>query len=302
MTDGNRSPDRFPPENNTAAEPGSERRKEIRSPIDSIVLPFLGSVESNQATFEYLLFNLSPSGVGIMIPRWVVRREHLHPGDTVELHAPFRFQNRYFTRGKVAWTQWDESANAQACGIFMVEAPPPYYPVYISIKAAAVNIDLQDFESSDRLLCLLLKDAHLLKRGALIYLKHLIPFFYRLGEFHPAEYKDLKDHVLEDIQQRVSAHARALADCETAARKEKWGLSDLPRVLDLDLFRGAVESELQRDLLLTAFQADTARRYLDAIQELEKKLYHTFNTLIMLYMQALNEDASTEPASADGGY
>lgn len=276
---------------------GQEQRGENRIAIDSIILPFLGSLASNQATFEYLLHNLSPSGACIMIPRWVVRREHLHRGDNLELHAPFRYHGSFYTKGRVIWTRWDESSDCQVCGITMTEAPPPYYPVFISLQAAKVSIDLQDFDSSGRLLYLLLKDAHLLKRGTLIYLKHLVPFFYRVGEYPSSEYEALKDTILDDIRGRVDAQARLLADHQTVASRDGWRLVDLPRVLDLNIFRSAVESEMQRDLLLTVFQVDTVRFYLDAIQELEKKLYHTFNTLMMLYMQALTKETAATSSS-----
>ena len=55
---------------------------------------------------------------------------------------------------------------------------------------------------------------------------------------------------------------------------------------------------MQRDLLLTVFQTDAVLLYLDAIQELEKKLYHTFNTLVMLYMQALDADSTQQLSDA----
>ena len=179
----------------------------------------------------------------------------------------------------------------------MTVAPPPYYPVFISLRAANVSIDLQDFDSSGDLLYLLLKDAHLLKRGTLIYLKHLVPFFYRVGEYPSSEYKALKDNILEDIRGRVDAQVRLLADYQAVASHEEWRLTDLPRVLDLNIFRSAIESEMQRDLLLTVFQVGTVRFYLDAIQELEKKLYHTFNTLMMLYMQALSRETTATSSS-----
>jgi len=266
---------------------GLGRRREPRHPVDSIVLPFLGSTEAYQGTFEYLVDDLSPSGIRIVLPRWLVQREYLNPGDGVCLNAPFRFQGCFYSRGDVAWARWDETIEAQICGVRMAGAAPPYYPVFISLRAGAIGLDLQDFQSPERLLYLLLKDMYLLKRGILIYLKHLVPFFYRIGDYAPARYADFKDSILEDIRRRVDTHARFLSNLLMTAHRDGWGIDDIPRVIDLGEVREAVESEIQHDLLFTALGTESARPYLSAIQKLEQKLYYSFNALMMLYIQAL---------------
>jgi hypothetical protein len=266
----------------------AERRKEERHAVDSILLPFLGTRENDQGAFEYLLSNLSASGVGISIPRWLVSREHLKEGDRINLHIPFRRSERFYTRGTVMWERWDAEQEAQFCGLRMQSSlRPPYYPVYISLLQGDVHLDLQRFRSTENLIQRILKDAYLLKRGILIYLRHLVPFFYRIGEYPIEEYPELKETLLDDIRHRVESNALWLEDLYDTALREHWEQEELPVALDLGKLRETMESEVQRDLLATVFETGAVRPYLDAIYELEKKQSHLFNTLVMLYIQVL---------------
>ena len=73
---------------------GMESRRETRLPIESIVLPFLGSRELDFQPFEYLLQDVSPGGVKISIPSWVQGRESINRGERVNLHVPFEVKGK----------------------------------------------------------------------------------------------------------------------------------------------------------------------------------------------------------------
>lgn len=274
------------------AASASDRRRDPRRAIGSILMPFLGTRETDQGAFEYLLTDISQSGVGLSIPKWLVSREHLKPDDRINLHLPFSHNKRFYTRGQVAWTRWDDQQEAQLCGLRMERSIRPYYHVYISIESGGFEIDLQDFETVENLLQSLLKDAYLLKRGVLIYLKHLVPFFYRIAAYPTHDYPELKETLLDDIRQHVARHARQLNDLYDTAVAERWAQKEIPRLLDLEQLRELMESDVQRDLLMTVFGGGSVAPYLNAIYELEKKQSHLFNTIVMLYLQELAESIS----------
>ena len=269
--------------------PEDDRRFRSRKPIGSILMPFLGTRESDQGAFEYLLSDISASGVGLVIPRWLVSREHLKKNDVINLHIPFRYDERFYTRGHVAWERWDEEQEAQMCGLQMDPSIRPFYRVYISIETGGFELDLQEFDTVGNLLHGLLKDAYLLKRGILIYLKHLVPFFYRITEYPTDEYPELKETLLDDIRGRVKGNADRLESLYDTAVTEGWTQRDIPRLLDLEQLRGWMETEVQRDLLMAVFGGGGVRPYLNAIYELEKKQSHLYNTIVMLYLQVLAE-------------
>ena len=75
----------------------------------------------------------------------------------------------------MVWENWDDRQEAQFCGLRMQSSLRPYYPVYISLQAGNIRLDLKRFESVENLIQKIFKDAHLLKRGTLIYLRIWFP-------------------------------------------------------------------------------------------------------------------------------
>lgn len=252
-----------------------EMRAERRITIDSIVLPFLGSRAADFQPFQYILQDVSPTGVRIAIPSWVVNREHLTQGEEIHFHVPFLLDGRLLNVGRVAWARWEEEEDAQVVGAALERALPVNYPVRISHSTSTVETDLGRFETPENLVRQVLGDTVLLKRGVLIYLRHLSAFFRRASGMSHQEYEFFREAVIRDARQKAQKNLEMLE--EMAERDAVY--------LDLEELRRATEPEVYIDLFRTALGADTVRLYLDAVKQLEKKLYANYNTLVMLYIQ-----------------
>jgi hypothetical protein len=265
-----------------------EKRREPRIPIDSVLLPFLGSREEDQATFEYLPLDISLHGVGIAIPQWVVNREKLHEGDLINLNVPFSLQGQTFHQGKIMWTRWDETLQAQVSGLHLQKQMPLYYPIYFSWDKSEVFQTSKEIKLAD-LLVKVLKDSMLLKKGISIYFKHLIPYFSRITGYPVKDYATLKEIFLNDINNKIVEHKNKINELyEKFKVEDNHDLKSIAREINLENFRDIIESEIYIEILKVTFESNAALQYLYAIKELEKKLYYNFNTIVMIYLQSLS--------------
>ncbi|MBN2124481.1 MAG: PilZ domain-containing protein [Deltaproteobacteria bacterium] len=264
-----------------------ERREERRYPVDSILFPFLGSRDGDHACFEYLPLDISPHGLRITIPRWVVSREQLKQDERINLHVPFELDRKSYDQGRVAWTSWDKEMEAEVCGIEVTKRRPLHSSVYFCLSSRGVSVDFEAFPSVEDLEVKVVKDLFLLKKGVLIYLNHLVPYFFRIGKYPSDEYPLLKEMFLDDIRNRVREHRDALEALYDRIHKEDPGPVELSGFLDLEELRGLVESEISLEILRTTFQSEAVMPYLGAIKELEKKLYENYNAVVMLYIKSL---------------
>ena len=270
-----------------------ERRQEKRIDIDSLILPFIGSREDESSYFQYLLIDISLNGVKITIPKWLVRKDRLKKNDVINLHIPFQLGDKTYCRGSVAWISWDSTSEAQLCGIRIKKSAPLCYPIYISLQTSRIGIDLSEFDSVGDLLIKVLKDSSLVKKGVFVYLKHLIPYFSRIGNYPDKEYPQLKEFFLEDIQTRVKENQKRIEALYEKGVREQWRHTDIPKHLDLEELREFVESEINMDLMKSVFDSDAVLQYLHAITQLEKKLYSNYNTIVILYIQSLTQTEKT---------
>ena len=264
-----------------------ESRREERFTIDSIVLPFVGSREEDHVCFEYLPLDISHHGLKIAIPKWLVSRERMAKDSSVNMHVPFKLNDEVFSRGKIVWAQWDDAMQAQLCGIYMEKKTPAYYPIFISIATKEIAIDLQDFSSKEDLLIRVLKDSFLLKKGVLIYLKHLVSYFSRITKYPTKEYPQLKTFLFDDIMDRVKRNQGKLESLYERMTMDVRHQKNIAVHLDLEELRSFMESEIHVDLLKITFQTDKILPYLNAVKELEKKLYYNYNTIVMIYIRSL---------------
>lgn len=186
-----------------------ERRLDPRIPLDSVLLPFLGSREEDQVCFQYLPLDVSLHGLKIAIPHWLVKRERLQEGDLINLNVPFELAGKTFHQGKIVWTRWDEAMQAQVSGIFLRKEMPPNYPIYFSLETSRVIFASLEV-SIDDLLARVLKDSMLLKKGVAIYFNHLIPYFSRITRYPASDYPALKEIFLDDIKNKVIYHQHKL--------------------------------------------------------------------------------------------
>ncbi|MBU1041314.1 MAG: PilZ domain-containing protein [Proteobacteria bacterium] len=255
-----------------------------RLAVESVVLPFLGSRAEDYQSFEYLLQDVSVGGVGIAIPRWVVARETLRQGERLHLHLPFELGGRMLHSGVVTWVRWDEEQESQLAGVLLDTHTPALYPVYVSVGTREVAIDLEDFPGLEHILSQVLKDSLLLKRGILVYLKHLTAFFSRVCDLNREEYALFREVVIEDVRAKVLANAERLEIMQPRSGEEMEGT--LAR-LDLSELRQAMEPELYVDMFRAALGDETVILFLKAVKELERKLLSNYNTCVLLYINSL---------------
>jgi hypothetical protein len=265
----------------------SDERLEKRLEFKSLLLPFMGSRMSDHSCFEYIPMDITFKGLKIVIPNWVVSRELLKNTEWVHLHLPFYFSGRTYTRGKIMWNTWDEGVQGQLYGIQMEHPENIIYPIYIHIDTSSVNVDLSEFESTGRLLESLLKDAVMLKKGILIYLNHLIPYFSRLGRRSSKDYDQLKIVLFEDMKHHLVMNLKHLEAIYEQTKADHQGRELILQTLNLDQLREAVRSEVSIDVLKVALDTDAVIPYLSAINTLEEKQYTNYNAMVMLYIHTI---------------
>jgi hypothetical protein len=264
-----------------------ERRRDPRIPLDSVLLPFLGSREEDQVCFEYLPIDVSLHGLGIAIPHWLVNRERLQKGDLINLNVPFALEGKTFHQGRIAWTRWDEALQGQVSGLFLEKEMPPNYPIYFALETSGVVLASPDVSIAD-LLLRVLKDSMLLKKGISIYFNHLIPYFSRITGYPTKDYPILKEIFLNDIKNKVVDHTDKLDILYQMFRKANGNYKEVTNNLNLEDLRDIIESEIYIEIIKITFESDAALQYLLAIKELEKKLYYNYNTIVLIYIESLS--------------
>ncbi len=269
------------------SDPTSDQRRENRFGIQTIVMPFLGSRTADHAVFQYILQDVSATGLKIGLPRWLVSKISLKRGDGVDFHLPFRFDQRNFRQGRIVWVKPDSVSGGQECGVYLNEGAPPAYPVFISFETSEIAIDLQEFGSRRAILQLVLKDVVLLKKGLQIYLKHLVPYLSRLTRVSTQDFDTLRAVFFDDLLQRIDASRVRLQALHEQALTEMTTLEDIGRIIDLEELRMLTESEIYPELFDVTFESGPHTQYINAIKQLERKMYANHNTIVMLYIKSL---------------
>jgi hypothetical protein len=265
----------------------STQRREVRLRIDGVRLPFLGTRLETRAVFQYVLLDLSFNGARIILPDWAVRRDLLHVGQHIDFHLPFLLDGVTYNQGRVAWTQRDEALHGQVCGVHIETRSALYYPVYIAVDGGEIAIDLQAQQTSKRLLCRILKDTILLKRGILIYFEHFKPIVRRMIRHDPERAAGLRSFLFEDAQLRIEHNIAAIERERRAIGDESAQFSSLSMGLDLDALRVLMEPEIDPVVWIHTFQEGLMHEYLTAIISLETKIFYNFNTIVMIYAETL---------------
>jgi hypothetical protein len=250
----------------------------------------LGSRVAPHSIFQYLLHSYSAESAQFVVPSWVVRREHFQVGDRVDLHFPFRTADGWHReQGEVVAVNWDAAAGEQSCRVELRDRSPLHHPVFVEMTTGKLELRAEGGEpvTAAELLPRLLRDCHLLKRGVAVYLKHLVPLFSRITLFPREEYGSLREHLLEDVRRRVEANVETLAGWRTRAEAGELTFATLSQDLDLETLRGVVEAEIDENLFAATFESPAIRPYTAAIRLLEHKLYLNYNTLVLLYANAL---------------
>lgn len=262
-------------------------RREARLPIESIILPFFGSRSSDYQPFEYILQDVSPGGVKILIPNWVAGRERINKGERINLHVPFELGGKVLYSGSVAWQTPDDDEQGQVLGVNMDQERPLSYPVFFSTDSRQLAIDFKEFSTRGQLLTKLAKDSLLLKKGCLIYFKHLSAFFSRLSDLTREEYEAFRNFVFEDIITKTQKNVEYFTAFYGHIAASSDSLEAACSTVDIAELRQAVEPEMYIELFTSIYDGSFAMQYLYAIKELENKLFLAYNTIVMVYCSVL---------------
>ncbi len=251
-----------------------DKRREERSEIDTINLPFLGSRAADHVCFQYLVVDISASGMSIAIPKWVVNREKLKVDDILNLNMPYQQGGLLYKQGGIVWLDYNDSLQAMIYGI--------------SITVRSFLADLFCNEPPVRVLVQAMKDSLLLKKGVFIYMGHLVPFFSRITKFSKNEYPQLKALFLKDVMQKVQHHVKGLDYLYGRVCEKDLDMRDIPKTIDIEELRPLIESEIYSDIFEIAFSDDRVTPYLHAIKQLEERLYFNYNMIVIVYANALH--------------
>jgi hypothetical protein len=264
-----------------------ERRSEKRFDIGSINLPFLGTREEDHSCFQYIIVDMSRGGIKFVVPNWVVNREKIQKDDVINFHLPLHIKDNYYNQSVILWTKWDEALQGEVCGARLSSIERPQYPAFISIEPASISVNLDYFDKDGNLLCNVIKDAAFLKKGIDIYLEHLIIFFSRISGYPQEEYPQLRESLLVDIHNRVKEHCAQLEELYEKIRNKTILQPEVAKYIDLEELRSIIESEIYIEIFRIAFSNESVMSYLNAIKNLEKRLYSNYNTVVLLYIHSL---------------
>ncbi len=270
------------------AERVTDARRELRRPVESIALPFLGSRGEALQPFQYLLSDVSSGGLGVFLPSWLANRERLWAGDRIFFHVPFRFGERILNRGYVAWQRWSAEEAGQWAGATLTSGAPLPYPLYISIDDRELRVDLGHFPSSEAMAERIIHDSVLLKRGVLIYLRHLEAVFSRVSELRGEDYQVFRTQIIGDVRRRLQHNLAYLEQFDPQITPEQMRRAPVTHLIDLDELRAAMEPELSLELFELALGTETAELYLESIKKLEHRLYLNHNAYVMIYIATLD--------------
>lgn len=253
---------------------GSERRRELRIPIDAGPVGFLGSRASGHRSFSYCLQDISENGVGVFVPNDSISTK-LTAGEIINFHLPFQINQQFFDQGPVRWLQ--ESDAGTFCGAQLTHRIPLHYPVFLSFETGNIRFEwrTKGFPGPGALVQRILEDAYFFKKGIQIYFGHLRPYFTRQSR------RKRRSEELASLDAEISASIACLGSTFKKAKAAGEDLTWLDEGM-LDQLRSCVLLELDLETLGEHFDTRVVWPYLRSIKLLEHQLYANFNTLVLL--------------------
>ena len=265
--------------------PGELARSERRLPIDLGSTPFLGSRENGQPTFTYLLRDVSPSGVGLIVPP-KDGMVALEIGEVINFHLPFQLNKKFYNQGVIRWQQ--NVPRGQMCGAHLERRVPLRYPIYVGFETGKIHFIIEEFgiQTLEALTERILEDAYYFKRGLAIYFEHLAPYFKRHSLPVRAKHLDLDETVVPRIRELFTQNIQTI---ETLLALSRTAERVVPDEADLETLRYALDYELNITVLSETFDASIIRPYLRSVQLLRHQLFSNFNTLVLVHQQRSKE-------------
>jgi hypothetical protein len=141
-----------------------DRRKEFRTSIEMIAIPFLGSCSTDGSCFEYKITDISRYGLQMAVS---VDGEtsRLNTNDTIDLHVGFGWDGVAFDQGIVIWLMDGTEKGTKVCGVKAELAPPSPYELWFSTDTCDAQIGSTGYESGNELLLAVLERCVATKDG-----------------------------------------------------------------------------------------------------------------------------------------
>lgn len=260
------------------------------TPLHEIKFPLLGSLEDGES-IEYIIWSIHSTYIEIAILNWLVNRSKLHKNDKVNLYIPQRLTEQYYFRKNVSGTVTEVTPYKEMQGeIYRISVD--------QLNPQEFTRELLVIETPIELLIQLIKDSMILKQGIQVYIKHLIPYFSRLVNYTNEEYTQIKKHILLDVKQHINQNTAKLQELHKILQTKLTKIEQIPIYIDLELLREILESEISGGLFhiiftennkisLHANKNDSFFMYINAIKNLEERLYSNYNQIVLLYLKSL---------------
>jgi hypothetical protein len=189
--------------------------------------------------------------------------------------------------GTVVWCKFDPEIQSQVCGISITKRAASYYPVVIDFEMNSVGIDITQFKSSQTLSLQVIKDSILLKRGVLIYLRHIGSLLQRMADISTIDARQLKEILFTDVQERVGLQISELESVYQKSKEAVCSIDSVEACFNLEDLRATIEPNIDVAIWKSAFGQGNMIEYLKAIATIEKRLFYNYNTLVLLYISTL---------------
>ena len=247
-------------------------------------MPFLGSRETEQPSFSYLLRDVSSHGVGLVVPPQEGMIA-LEVGERVNFHLPFQLNEKFYNQGVIRWQQ--PAAKGQICGAQLDKRVPLRYPIYVAFDTGDIRFGREGFGISgmDELIARILEDAFYFKKGVSIYFEHLVPYFTRHSLRGKIDRPRPDQDAVPRIRKQIAENIHVLEGLKRNAAEKNLSRS-FPAREDLESLRKAVMLELNFHVLSDEFDAAVILPYLRSVRLLEHQLYSNLNTLVLVHLQS----------------
>lgn len=257
--------------------------------LHDIKFPLLGSSENGE-TFEYILWAINQESIDIAILNWLVKRAKLHSGEKVNLYIPQFLSKQLHFKNRGFGSVMSERSPIEANGVI--------YQISVDqLKSEYAHDELRTSDKLTDLLMQLIKDSMILKQGIEVYIKHIIPYFSRIVDYTNKEYDQIKKHVLLDVERHVKNNVALLKEIYQTLQNELTKSEEIPIYIDLEKVREIFESEISKDLFNIIFSKNDTfygennyefSMYINAIKNLETRLYSNYNEIVFLYLKSLS--------------
>lgn len=275
----------------------------ILDETNSLKFPFLGLLDNGEI-FEYLLLSIDVDFAEIALLQWFLNRLQLHIGEKIDLHLPYLLSTNYILRGNISGTvtaaKHSEEVQGEIYQISLTKQKADTDSSHYSFDQFSQQLSTASLKD---LFIYLIKDSMLLKEGVRVYFKHLIPYFSRIADYSHREYTKLETYFLHDIEMHIIDNISKLEKLYQIAQQKITKPEEIPVYIDLEFLREIIESEISTsvfkvvfskkkginpcDLSIVSYHQEGIFMYINAIKNLEKKLYSNYNHIVIIYLKSL---------------